>query len=90
MDGMVRIKNLFQISELMKDITTFMAILGNGEIKIRQNDAWAVNYGSSSYNAASSTNDLNLDGSNIPVSAGTYNVILNFSSGTPSITLYQW
>ena len=66
------------------------AILGNGEIKIRQNDAWAVNYGSSSYNAASSTNDLTLDGSNIPVSAGTYNVILNFSSGTPSITLYQW
>jgi hypothetical protein len=66
------------------------AVLSNGEIKVRQNDAWAVNYGSSSFNAASSTNDLDLDGSNIPVAAGTYNVTLNFSSSTPSITLHQW
>tara|TARA_B100000524_G_scaffold229122_1_gene121439 strand:- start:1046 stop:2404 length:1359 start_codon:yes stop_codon:yes gene_type:complete len=66
------------------------AVLSNGEIKVRQNDAWAVNYGSSSFNAASSTNDLDLSGSNIPVSAGTYNVTLNFSSSTPTITLHQW
>ena len=66
------------------------AVLSNGEIKVRQNDAWAVNYGSSSFNAASSTNDLDIGGSNIPVSAGTYNVTLNFSSSTPTITLHQW
>ena len=66
------------------------AVLSNGEIKVRQNDAWAVNYGSSSFNAASSTNDLDLGGSNIPVSAGTYNVTINFSSSTPTITLHQW
>ena len=66
------------------------AVLSNGEIKVRQNDAWAVNYGSSSFNAASSTNDLDIGGSNIPVSAGTYNVTINFSSSTPTITLHQW
>lgn len=66
------------------------AVLNDGEIKVRQNDAWAVNYGSSSFNSASTTNDMDQNGSNIPVTAGTYNVILNFSSGTPTITLYQW
>lgn len=66
------------------------AVLNDGEIKVRQNDAWAVNYGSSSFNSASSTNELDLDGSNIPVTSGTYNVILDFSGASPTITLYKW
>ena len=66
------------------------AQLNDGEIKVRQNDAWALNYGSSSYNSASTTNDMDIDGSNIPVTAGTYNIILDFSGATPKITLYPW
>lgn len=66
------------------------AILNDGEIKVRQNDAWALNYGSSSYNAGLSTNDMDVNGNNIPVTAGTYNIILNFSGSTPTITLYPW
>ena len=64
------------------------AVLSDGEIKVRQNDAWAVNYGSSSFNSVSTTNELDLDGSNIPVTSGTYNVILDFSGALPTITLY--
>ena len=66
------------------------AVLNDGEIKVRQNDAWAVNYGSSSFNSGSSTNELDLDGSNIPVTSGTYNVVLDFSGASPNITLYKW
>lgn len=66
------------------------AELNAGEIKVRQNDAWALNYGSSSYDSGSSTNDMDAGGSNIPVEAGTYNIILNFSGATPTITLYPW
>jgi len=66
------------------------AVLNDGEIKVRQNDAWALNYGSSSYNAGSTTNDMDVDGSNIPVTAGTYNIILDFSGSTPKITMYPW
>ena len=66
------------------------AVLNDGEIKVRQNDAWAVNYGSSSFNSGSSTNELDLNGSNIPVTSGTYNVILDFSGASPTITLYKW
>ena len=64
------------------------AELSDGFIKIRQNDAWAVNYGSSDYNADLSTNPLDAGGSNIPVSAGTYNVV--FDSNSLSISLYKW
>jgi starch-binding outer membrane protein SusE/F len=66
------------------------AVLNDGEIKVRQNDAWALDYGSSSYNAGSTTNDMDLGGSNIPVTAGTYNIILDFSGSTPKITMYPW
>jgi hypothetical protein len=66
------------------------ALLNDGEIKVRQNDAWAVNYGSSSFNSGSSTNELDLNGSNIPVTSGTYNVVLDFSGASPNITLYKW
>ena len=75
------------LTEIGRDVTERY---NDGEIKVRQNDAWAVNYGSSSFNSGSSTNELDLNGSNIPVTSGTYNVILDFSGTLPTITLYKW
>jgi len=51
-----------------------------GEIKIRQNDDWAVNYGDTG-------NDGSLEngGDNIPVTAGTYNITIDFSVTPPTI-----
>ncbi len=59
--------------------------LTNGEIKIRQNDDWSVNYGDDG-------NDGTLDpnGANIPVSAGLYNIELDFSVNPPTISLMVW
>ena len=61
------------------------AVLTSGEIKIRQNDAWGVNYGDDGNDGT-----LELNGANIPVTAGTYNIILNFSVDPPTIQLFPW
>jgi hypothetical protein len=61
------------------------AELIGGEIKVRQNDAWGVNYGD---DGADGTMEAN--GANIAVSAGTYNITLNFSVDPPTIVLNQW
>ena len=45
-----------------------------GEIKFRTNDSWDVNYGDDGNNGS-----LEAGGANIPVTAGTYKIILNFS-----------
>ncbi|WP_452222229.1 SusE domain-containing protein [Lacinutrix salivirga] len=57
----------------------------NGEIKVRQNDAWAVNYGDDGNDGI-----MEQGGANIPVTAGTYNVIFDFSGASPMITLNEW
>lgn len=57
-------------------------VLKAGEIKFRANNAWAINYGD---NGADGT--LELEGANIKVAAGTYDVTLDFSGGTPVYTL---
>jgi hypothetical protein len=59
--------------------------LNTGEVKVRQNDDWTVNYGDDG-------NDGTLEpgGSNIPVSAGTYNIVLDFSVTPPTIAFYAW
>ncbi len=59
--------------------------LTNGEIKIRQNDDWTVNYGDDG-------NDGTLDpgGANIPISAGMYNIELDFSVSPPTISIMAW
>jgi hypothetical protein len=49
--------------------------LTDGEIKFRQNDDWAVNYGDTKADGI-----LDAGGDNIAVKAGTYDVILNFSN----------
>ena len=53
--------------------------LANGEIKFRQNNAWDINYGGSNGN-------LELGGDNIIVTAGTYNIIVDFENLTYSLT----
>jgi len=59
--------------------------LTNGEIKIRQNDDWAVNFGDDGNDGT-----LEAGGANIPVTAGTYNIVLDFSVSPPTIAMYAW
>jgi len=61
------------------------AVLTGGEIKVRQNDAWGVNYGDDGNDGT-----LELNGANIPVSAGTYNITLNLAANPPTIAIHQW
>ena len=59
--------------------------LVDGEIKVRQNDAWGLNYGDDGNDGL-----MEVNGANIPVSAGTYNIILNMAANPPTIEMYQW
>ena len=52
----------------------------DGEIKLRQNDDWTVNYGSDKADGK-----LNLNGGNIAVKAGTYHIQLDFSNANAPI-----
>lgn len=61
------------------------AVLNDGEIKVRQNDAWGINYGDDGNDGT-----LELNGANIPVSAGTYNITLNLAANPPTIAIHQW
>jgi len=61
------------------------AVLTDGEIKVRQNDAWGINYGDDGNDGT-----LELNGANIPVSAGTYNITLNLAANPPTIAIHQW
>lgn len=61
------------------------AVLTDGEIKVRQNDAWGVNYGDTGNDGT-----MELNGDNIPITAGTYNITLNFSVEPPTIAIYPW
>jgi hypothetical protein len=57
--------------------------LTDGEIKFRTNDSWDVNYGDTGNDGT-----LEAGGDNIPVSAGTYNIILDFSDpNAPTYTI---
>lgn len=59
--------------------------LVNGEIKFRENNEWANNYGD---NGGDGT--LEKDGSNIPVTAGRYKITFNTSTYAYSIEKYSW
>lgn len=50
--------------------------LSAGEIKFRANDEWAINYGDAGTDGVLDFND----GTNIPVTAGTYEIKLDFSN----------
>jgi hypothetical protein len=57
--------------------------LTDGEAKFRADDAWTVNWGSSTFPAGSATQD----GPNIPVQSGTY--FVTFNSGTGEFTFLK-
>jgi len=55
----------------------------DGEFKFRTNDSWDVNYGDTGLDWS-----LEAGGDNIPVTAGNYNIILDFSNpDAPTYTL---
>lgn len=57
--------------------------LTDGEIKFRTNDSWDLNYGDDGLNGS-----LEVGGANIPVTAGNYKIVLDFSnSSAPTYTL---
>lgn len=56
--------------------------LTDGDIKFRQNDVWDINYGDDGANGT-----LELNGANIAVKAGTYDILLDFS--VPSKPVYK-
>lgn len=59
--------------------------LQDGEMKIRQNNDWAVNYGD---NGADGT--LEQDGANIAVTAGSYQITFNSNDLTYKIEAFSW
>ena len=67
------------------DVYVAYVTLRNGEIKFRNNNDWSENWGDDG-------NDGTLDsyGANIPVSAGTYKIEVNFSSMTYTMEAYSW
>ena len=57
--------------------------LTDGEIKFRTNDSWDVNYGDTGNDGS-----LEAGGDNIPVTAGTYDIVLDFSDpNAPTYTI---
>ena len=59
--------------------------LTTGAIKVRQNDAWGVNYGDDGNDGT-----LDANGANIPVNAGTYNIEIDFAVSPPTIAIHAW
>lgn len=56
----------------------------DGEIKFRANNDWGVNYGDNGLDGT-----LEAGGSNIPSTAGTYTIKLNFSNNPPTYTMVK-
>ena len=54
----------------------------NGGAKFRQDASWSNNWGSNNFPSGTST----LNGNNIPVTLGTYNVAFNITTGAFSFT----
>ena len=75
----------YQTTDKSLDAGTFVAYvtLTDGEIKIRADNDWTVNYG-----GADGT--LEAGGSNIVVTAGTYKIVFNENDLTYTIEQYSW
>ncbi|WP_442266546.1 SusE domain-containing protein [Tenacibaculum sp. ZS6-P6] len=56
----------------------------DGEIKFRENNDWAVNYGDTGADGS-----IELNGDNIAVTAGSYKVTLNFNDNTYAIEAFS-
>ncbi|HZV44125.1 MAG TPA: SusF/SusE family outer membrane protein [Saprospiraceae bacterium] len=75
--------NMYQ-DALDTNVYTLSLPLGAGEVKFRQFDAWAVNWGASDFPTGTGVQD----GPNIPITiGGTYNVTFNKSTGEYSFVL---
>ena len=59
---------------------TINMTFSTGEVKFRQDDAWTLNWGSTTFPTGTATQD----GPNIPVPAGTYDVTFNRTTGAYS------
>jgi len=74
----------FAFTEVNPGIFVIDAVtLLDGEMKFRQNNDWAVNYGDDGDDGT-----LELDGANIVTTAGTYRITIDFSTGSPTYTIY--
>ena len=60
------------------------AVLDSGELKFRFNEDWGNNYGDNGNDGT-----LESGGANIPVSAGTYFIVIDLSTGTYSISPFS-
>ena len=60
------------------------AELGSGELKFRFNEDWGNNFGDNGNDGT-----LESGGANIPISAGTYFIVMDLSSGTYSISPFS-
>jgi len=59
--------------------------LVDGEIKFRLNNDWGTNYGDNG-----GDNTLEINGANIPVTAGTYKISVNINTLSYTIEPYSW
>ena len=59
--------------------------LNGGLIKFRENNSWTLNYGDDGVDGT-----LEQDGANIPVSAGSYKIVINLNDLTYTITPFSW
>ena len=74
----------FAFTEVNTGIYIIDAVtLLDGEMKFRQNNDWAINYGDDDADGT-----LELDGANIVTTAGTYRIVIDFSTGSPTYTIY--
>ncbi|WP_426431498.1 SusE domain-containing protein [Winogradskyella sp. HB-48] len=67
----------------MSDVFVSYVTLVDGEIKFRLNNDWGTNWGGSG-------GTLELDGANIPVSAGDYKITVDLANLTYDIEAYSW
>jgi hypothetical protein len=69
----------------VENVYNAYATLATGEIKFRENNDWALNYGDND-------NDGTLEegGDNIPVSEGSYKITINLNNLTWSMEAFSW
>ncbi|RMG78974.1 MAG: T9SS C-terminal target domain-containing protein [Bacteroidetes bacterium] len=69
-------------STTVGNLWTTTKTLMDGEAKFRQDDAWTINWGAADWPAGIGVQD----GPNIPITAGTYDIMLNTATGEYAFT----
>lgn len=75
----------FYKTDTDNEFVTYVSLV-EGEIKIRSNNAWDVNYGDGDLDGVLD----GLDDNNIAVSAGTYKILFNVSTLAYSMESFSW